>query len=187
MEKTLVLIKCDGVQRGLIGAVIGKFEQAGLKVIGLKLVQPDGKLAEKQYPEGPQWKATWERTKKAYDEKGLEFKETVEQLTARLRKGLIDYLAAGPVAAMVLEGNEAIANVRKMVGATSPTRADPSSIRGMYTTDSYELADKSKRSVKNIIHASDSVESADKEIALWFSKKELIEYKRTDEDALYRL
>jgi nucleoside-diphosphate kinase len=185
MERTLVLIKPDGVKRGLIGAIIKKFETAGLKVVAIKMIKPDAKMAQTHYPEGPQWKDSWERTKKGYAEKGIPYNETLEQMTKRLRSGLLDYITDQPIIALVIEGNEAISCVRKITGATSPERADPSSIRGMYSTDSYTLADNAKRSVKNLIHASDSVKSANAEIAVWFSKKEIVEYKRADEDAIY--
>jgi nucleoside-diphosphate kinase len=185
MERTLVLIKPDGIKRGLIGAVIKKFETTGLKVVALKMVTPDEKLAAIHYPEGPQWKDTWERTKQGYKEKGTPYTETLEQMTKRLREGLLQYLNSGPIVAMFIEGNEAVGSVRKITGATSPARADPGSLRGTYSTDSYEIADKAKRSIKNIVHVSDSVPNAEKEIAVWFSKKDIVTYKRADEDAIY--
>lgn len=171
-----MLIKPDGIEKKVVGAVISRFEDAGFKIIGLKLVRPDKKLAEAHYPESDSWKVTWERTKKGYEDKGLEYSETLEQLTKRLRGGLIEYITDMPVIAIVLTGNDVIATVRKICGATSPDRADPTSIRGMYSKDSYEKADKEKRSVRNIMHASDSVETAEKEISLWFTKKELVDY-----------
>ncbi|MCL4372269.1 nucleoside-diphosphate kinase [Candidatus Marsarchaeota archaeon] len=185
-EKTLVLVKPDGVKRALIGRVISKFEDAGLKVVALKMVLPTKELAEKHYPLDEEWYTNaWKNTKKGYDEKGIEFKETPLQLGTRVRGWLVEALTSGPVVAMVIEGNDAVAAVRKLAGATAPNRADPSTIRGMYSTDSYDLSDSKKRVLKNVVHASDSVPNANKEISVWFGGKEIISYDRADAEALY--
>ncbi len=186
MERTLVLVKPDGVKRALIGKVIARFEDAGLKVTALKMLRPDDDIAGRHYPLDEEWYTNaWKNTKKGYDEKGLDFKETPLQLGKRVRSWLIVSLTSGPIVAMVVSGNDAIASVRKIAGATAPNRADPSSIRGMYTTDSYDLSDARKRVVRNIVHASDSVPTAEREIKVWFSDKEIMDYKRADEDAIY--
>ena len=95
------------------------------------------------------------------------------------------HLMTGPIVALVVEGNDAVASVRKIVGSPSPNRADPSTIRGMFSTDSYELADSNKRTTLSIIHASDSVKTAAREIGIWFDKKQVYDYRRADEDLLY--
>ncbi len=183
MESTLVLVKPDGVQRGLIGIVINRFERVGLKVTAMKMVLPTRELAEKHYPLEKEWyEALWKKTKEGYESKGIPFKETPIGIGTRVRNGLIEALTSGPVVAVVVEGNSAISIVRKIVGATNPEKADPGSIRGMFTTDSYDLADRNKRAVRNIAHASDSPETAKKEIATWFTKDEINRYKRADED-----
>ena len=102
-----------------------------------------------------------------------------------MRDYLIDYLSSGPVAAIVFEGNEAIFITRKIVGATESRQADPSTIRGMYSADSYGIADSKERAVKNIVHASEDPKTAQREIGVWFKKSEIISYKRADEDSLY--
>ena len=127
----------------------------------------------------------WNNTKKSYDSKGEEFTETPAQTGRRVRNMLIKHITSGPVVAMVIEGNESVDIVRKICGATSPSRADPSTIRGSLASDSYSLADTSKRSVKNIVHASDSARSAQREISVWFSSDEINGYARADEPALY--
>ncbi|MCL5430003.1 MAG: nucleoside-diphosphate kinase [Candidatus Marsarchaeota archaeon] len=188
MERSLVLVKPDGVLRGLTGVVISRIEQAGLKVIGLKLVVPDKKLAERHYPWDPKWaQQIWDRTKKAMDAKGekMPAKDATEY-GQFIRSTLMNYIVGRPVVAIVVEGNDAIASIRKICGATSPHLAEPGSIRGMYSTDSYDLANLQKRSVVNIMHASDSVTTADKEIPVWFTEKELVKYKRADEDTIYK-
>jgi nucleoside-diphosphate kinase len=186
MERTLVLVKPEGVKRALIGKVIGRFEDTGLKVTALKMLLPNRDIASRHYPLDEEWYTNaWKNTKKGYDEKGLEFKETPLQLGERVRSWLIESLTSGPVVAMVVAGNDAIASVRKIAGATAPNRADPYSIRGMYSTDSYDLSDTRRRVVRNIVHASDSVPTAEREIKVWFTDNEISDYKRADEDAVY--
>ncbi|MCL4411338.1 nucleoside-diphosphate kinase [Candidatus Marsarchaeota archaeon] len=186
IERTLVLVKPDGVRRALIGKVISRFEDAGLKVVALKLTLPDKKLAGMHYPLDKEWYTNaWKNTKKGYDEKGLKMDETPLQLGERIRGWLMESLTGGPVVAMVVEGNDAIAAVRKIAGATAPNRADPSSIRGMYSTDSYDFSDSKKRVLRNIVHASDSTPTAEREIGVWFSSKDIASYKRSDEDVIY--
>ena len=144
MERTLVLIKPDGVQRGLIGEITKRLENRGLEITGLKLVFPDKALAEKHYS----------------DHKGKPFYE-----------GLLRYITGGPVVAMVLEGPEAILGVRQTMGATAPNEASPGTIRHDFAL----IRD------RNLTHASDSVENAEKEIAIWFDKSEIIEWKMVQE------
>ncbi|MGC8675981.1 MAG: nucleoside-diphosphate kinase [Candidatus Micrarchaeia archaeon] len=186
IERTLVLIKPDGVYRSLVGRIITEFENAGLKIVAMKLVKPTKELAMKHYPADEGWyNALWEKTKKSFEEQGKQFNETPQQTGDRVRGYLVDYIAGKPVVAMVVEGNEAIQNVRKLAGATSPSKADPSTIRGKYTTDSYDLADYKGRAVKNIVHASDGKDTAEREIGTWFDESEIVEYKRADEDVMY--
>jgi nucleoside-diphosphate kinase len=185
-EKTFVLIKPDGVYRALIGAVIAKFESAGLKVVALKMVTPDQELAGKHYMADETWmKSVGVKTKAAYKEKGINVNETELEIGKRIRNQLLSYLTEGPVVAMVIEGNDAIYVTRKIVGGTEPRKADPSSIRGMYSSDSYEAADKSKRAVKNILHASEDPATAEREISVWFKKSEITSYKRADQHHIY--
>ena len=148
---------------------------------------PDKKIAEKHYPWDPAWAQNiWNKTSKVYEAKGQKMPaKDWEEFGKRIRSTLMNYIVGRPVVAMVIEGNDAVASVRKICGATSPHVADPGSIRGMYSTDSYEASDKTGRSVVNIMHASDSVATAEKEIPVWFTEKEIIRYKRTDEDAIF--
>ncbi|MCL4389107.1 MAG: nucleoside-diphosphate kinase [Candidatus Marsarchaeota archaeon] len=181
-ERTLVLIKPEGVKRAISGRIISKFEDAGLKVVAMKMVLPDRKLAEEHYPLDKEWyENAWLNTKKGMDARGIRIKETPIELGRRLRGMLMKHLTSGPVLALVLEGNDAVASVRKLCGSPSPNRADPSTVRGAFSTDSYEAADREGRTTRSIMHASDSVKTANREISIWFAKKELLDYKRADE------
>jgi nucleoside-diphosphate kinase len=140
-ERTLVLIKPDAVQRLLTGRLIGRFEERGLKIVGLRLVAVDRGLAERHY--------AVHRAKPFFG-------------------GLVDFITSSPLVAMALEGPNAIAVVRTMVGATRPHEAAPGTIRG----------DLALETAQNLVHASDSPETAAAELALWFSEGELLDYDR---------
>ena len=141
MERTLVLVKPDGVQRGLIGEVIGRLERRGLRLVAAKFIQVSRDLAETHY--------AIHKGKPFYD-------------------GLIEYITSAPVMAMVWGGPNAVAAIRQTMGATRPTEAAPGSIRHDYAL---EVG-------RNLTHASDSIENGIKEIALWFSPAELVDWKR---------
>ncbi len=141
MQRTLVIVKPDGVQRALTGKILARFDERGLKLVALKLVQVDRALAEKHYAV----------------HQGKFFYE-----------GLVNYITSSPVVVMVLEGHEAIAVVRKMVGATRPWEAEAGTIRGDFAL----------MGLRNLIHASDSPETAASEIALWFKPEEIHPYER---------
>ena len=178
-EQALVLLKHDVIQRSLIGKIITRFEDSGLKIIGAKMIWPDESLALKYYPFNEEWALeVFKKTKKVYDEKGkkFEYKDRKEHgLT--IQKWLVNFLKEGPVITLVLEGPHAIEIIRKMIGSTEPRQATPGTIRGDFAVaESYALADSKKRALRNLIHASDSVENAQREIAVWFDNKELHNY-----------
>ena len=154
IERTLVVLKPDAVQRQLVGEIITRFERAGLKIVGMKMVWIDKNFAKKHYE---------------------------VHLDKPFYKFLESMITEGPVIAMVLEGIHAVEIVRKICGPTEPRKAPPGTIRGDYAMHSYEYADNRKSAVKNLIHASDSVENAKKEILLWFSQEELFNYKTVHE------
>lgn len=154
MEQTLVLLKPDAVDRGLVGEIITRFERAGLKVAGLKMVQAKKEHAERHYTE-----------------------DLAKRRGQHVRDLMIEMITSGPIVAIVLEGVEAVDVVRKMVGTTEPKSAAPGTIRGDYSHVSFAHADSRKIGVYNLIHASGSREEAPQEIAVWFTEGELLEHR----------
>jgi nucleoside-diphosphate kinase len=186
-ERTLVIIKPDGVQRSLIGEVIGRFERVGLKLVASKFAVADVDSVEKHYTVDPNWKKNvGEKSIAAYEKQGKEcpFKDPVEMGNFVLGK-LRNYITSGPVMMMVWEGAHSVAIVRKLVGGTEPRTSDVGTIRGDFVHDSYEIADVDGRSVRNVIHASGSPEEAEHEIAIWFKPEEVIDYRLIQEAILY--
>ena len=186
-ERTLVLIKPDGVQRTLVGEIVGRFERVGLKLVAMKMLVVDGAHVEKHYTLDPEWRRiTGEKTIKSYKEKGLTPpSEDPLEITAVILKNLVKYMTSGPVIAMVWEGAHAVKIVRKLVGGTEPLTSDVGTIRGDYVLDSYQLSDTGKRSVRNLVHASGSVPESENEIKHWFNEKELVDYRLVQERILY--
>ncbi len=186
MEKVLVVMKPDGIERGLTGAVLARFETAGLKLVAIKMLKAKKELVEKHYTNDEEWLlSVGKKAREAALAKGEKVAETDKEIGTRVRNALIRELTRVPVVAFVLEGNAACDVARKIGGSTEPRKADPGSIRGMYSNDSYSLADIKKRSVRNICHISENAEIAEKEIKVWFSDSEMVSYKRSDEDVLY--
>jgi nucleoside-diphosphate kinase len=181
IEQTLVLIKPDGVQRNIIGKIISRFEDTGLKIAGIKMVQPTADLAGKHYILDEEWaKKLFNRTKETYEKEGkkVEYNNHIDMGKA-IQERNISYLQEGPVVALVIEGPHAIELIRKMVGHTEPRQALPGTIRGDFSSvESYAVSDGKKRSIRNLIHASDTVDNAKREIALWFNKNEVHNYKK---------
>lgn len=190
-EKTLVLIKPDGVKRGLVGEIIGRFERAGLKLVGMKLMQPERKFAAGHYPNpDDQKRIRGQRTLDNYKKAGLDPKtelgtDNVMKIGELVIEWTVDTMISGPVVAMVLQGNHSVEVVRKLVGGTIPSEALPGTIRGDFSKDSPALANAQKRAVKNVVHASGTIEEAHVEVPYWFSEEELVDYKRSDEDVAF--
>jgi nucleoside-diphosphate kinase len=191
VERTLVLIKPDGVARGIIGEILHRFERAGLKMIGLKLIWPGEELADSHYPNDDDYKKSiGDKALASCKEKGVDpvkelGSDDAIEIGQMVRDTLIRSLTWGPIVAIALEGNEVITQVRTMVGSTSPSLAAPGTIRGDFSTDSYKLANVKRRALRNIVHASATPEESDHEVGLWFSADELVAYKRTDEDVMF--
>lgn len=186
-EQTLVLVKPDGVQRGLIGEVIKRYEQCGLKLVALKLVIPTKDKALKHYSVDPEWAfKTGTKSIESWKAKGLNppTNDPVE-LAEKVRQQLVQFLSSGPVVAMVWQGMNAIGIIRKITGGTEPLTSVPGTIRGDYTIDSYYAADADQRAVRNIVHASGSVGEAQKEMEIWFTKEEILNYRLVSESTIY--
>lgn len=162
IERTFVMIKPDGVKRALVGDVISRFEKAGLKLVGMKMLHVDENFAKQHYTE-----------------------DITVRRGERVRRDLVTFVTEGPVVAMVWEGISAIDIVRKIVGPTEPKAALPGTIRGDYAHVSFAYADKKQIAVKNIIHASSDSADAQREIALWFAENELFSYQNVHDAHLY--
>ena len=188
IERTLILVKHDGVQRGLVGEVIKRFENKGLKIAALKMILPSQELAEKHYKVTPEAiEKTGGNTIKAYEAKGIEVKESKEEITKRVFGWLQKYLMEGPVVAIVFEGYHAIEIGRKIVGHAEPRQAELGTIRGDYAIESYALADKEERPLRNIMHASGNKEESDNEVPLWFSESEIFDYDKDDWKVIHKM
>jgi nucleoside-diphosphate kinase len=185
-EQTLVIVKPDGVQRGLIGEVIRRYERVGLKLVALKMTVPAEDLVERHYLVDPGWRMkTGQKTIDTYKRKGqkppLEDPLKVSEITlGKLKR----FMVSGPVIPMVWQGMHAVEVVRKITGGTEPLTAPMGTIRGDFTMDSFEISDEDNRATRNIVHASGSPEEAEKEIALWFKPEELLEYRLVGEAIL---
>ncbi len=192
IEKTVVLIKPDGVRRGLSGEIISRFEKMGLKVIAMKMIWIDKEFAGKHYPMSREelLKGIGEKTLKTYEKYGKDPKEELGtmdplEIGKLVNNWNMEFLTSGPVVAMLLQGIHAIDNVRMIAGNTLPVFAEPGTIRGDYSIDSPALANTKKRSVRNLVHASGNVEEAEYERQLWFKEEEIYDYKRADEDVMF--
>jgi nucleoside-diphosphate kinase len=188
-ERTFVAVKPDGVQRSLIGEIIKRYEQVGLKLVALKIVIPTEDQAYKHYYEvgGEAWvENLGVKARASYEKKGKQSPfATNKENGDFVLKGLVKYLSSGPIVAMVWQGNQAVDLVRKITGGTEPLTSDVGTIRGDYTLDTYALADTDGRAVRNLIHASGSVEDSEKEIALWFKPEEVLSYRLIADEILY--
>lgn len=177
IEQTLVIVKPDGVQRGLVGNIMSRFETAGLKMVAMKMAWPDKETVGKHYADDPDYyQSQWEKVKKGAEERGEKFTETAQELGTRIREANMRYLSTGPVVVIVLEGNAAIENVRNIIGGTNPIAADVGTIRGDLTIDDFAQADTESRAVRNLMHASGDVDDAKREIELWFNSDEIHDY-----------
>lgn len=189
-ERTLVLVKPDGVKRGLTGEVIRRIEQRGLKVIALKMVVVDRRHVEQHLPSDPEWaKRLGDKSLKTFTEYDLDpVKHMGTKDRAKIgqdvKSWVLDYLTSGPMVAMIVEGTHAVDMVRKLAGNTLPVFAEMGTIRGDYSVDSPAVANLEKRSVHNMLHASETPAEAKNEIALWFKPAELHDYRRTEEDLM---
>lgn len=186
-ERTLVVIKPDGVQRSLIGEIVKRYEASGLKMVGMKMLVPTPEHVEAHYTLDPNWRrVTGEKTIKSYIEKGMTPpSQDPLEITAKILANLKKYLSSGPVVAMVLQGAHAVKIVRKITGGTEPLTSDVGSIRGDFVLDSYQMADEDGRAVRNLAHASGSVDEANMEIPHWFKQDELTNYRIIHEEILY--
>lgn len=192
IERCLVLIKPDGVVRGLCGEIISRLEKTGLKLIAAKFVWPSKELAEKHYPADREEfiVGMGKKTLENYQEIGIDPVEQMgtddpKKIGLTIREWLIEMITSGPVLAMVWEGPLVVSLLRKLAGNTLPYKAEPGTIRGDFSFDSSSLANFHHRAIKNLVHVSGSKDEAEYEIPLWFSQEEIIAYKRVEEDVMF--
>jgi len=192
-ERTLVLVKPDGVMRGLTCQILQRFEQAGLKIVGLKILRTTRSQLDNHFPQSEEWilgmgQKTLD-TCAEYDIDPMEILNTRDprEIGEIIKEWNYLYLMMGPVVAVVFEGIHAIDVVRKLVGHTLPYRADPGTIRGDFSINSPDLANVAGSACKNLVHASANREEAEQEIQCWFSQKELISWERADEFLMFLL
>ena len=192
-EKTVVIIKPDGVKRGLTGEIIRRIEQRGLKIIALEMIWATKEQMDAHYPKDREWITNLGRnTARAYEEYKLATTiredygtDDLFEVGKLVRQWLIDFMTSGPIVKMVVSGLHAIAMVRKIVGPTIPSFAEMGTIRGDFSVDSPALANAAHRAVRNLVHASGNAAEAENELALWFAPEQIHAYKRAEEDVMF--
>lgn len=184
-EKTFVMIKPDGVKKGLIGEIIRRFEQRDLKIVALEMFQPTREQIDNHYPKDEKWIARLgEKTLATYEKYSVDpinelNTDNQKEIGLMVRTWLVDYMTSAPLVRMVVQGIHAVDMVRKIVGVTMPYLADMGTIRGDFSNDSPILANTEKRAIMNLIHASETKEEAEHEIKHWFGDNPpIFNYKR---------
>jgi nucleoside-diphosphate kinase len=182
-EKTFVMVKPDGVRKGLVGEIIKRFEQRDLKIVALEMFQPTRDQIDNHYPKDEKWiTRLGEKTSATYQKYGYDLNELgttdLLEIGKLVRAWLIDFMISAPMVRMVVQGVHAVDMVRKIAGPTMPYLADMGTIRGDYSADSPALANKEKRAVANLVHASETAEEAAHEIKYWFGASPIYSYKR---------
>ena len=185
-ERTFVIIKPDGIQRSMIGEILSRFERTGLKFTAMRLVVPTAEQCWAHYNKDEAWfQSKGERIVKGREENGLPVEKAAIEYGRDIIGQLVTFMTSGPVLTMVIEGNQSVGIVTKLVGGTEPLTSDIGTIRGDLTLDSYDLAGLDGRAVRNLIHCSDKPEEAEREIKIWFEEKEIIKYRSINEAMLY--
>lgn len=186
-ERTFVILKPDSVQRSLVGEILRRFENMGLKIVGMKMLRATEEQVWAHYNKNDEWflkkgtQSVENRTKA-----GMPIEKEASEYGKDIIRGAVKYIMASPVIALVLEGNQSVAVVKKLVGGTEPTTSDVGTIRGDYTLDSYAMSDyDGTRSIRNLVHCTDKVEEAEFEINLWFKPEEIFDYKHIQDIMLY--
>jgi nucleoside-diphosphate kinase len=185
-ERTFCMIKPDGVMRGLMGEIIKRFEQRGLKIIAMKMTHVSRDHVDAFYPKNPEWiNRLGEKTLGTFTEYDIDpvkamGTDSKEEIGMQVRGNLVDFIASGPVIPMVIEGIHGIAVVRKLIGATLPIFAEPGTVRGDYSHDAPTAANMENRTIFNLVHASETKDEAAHEIKHWFKEEEIFDYDRSD-------
>lgn len=185
-ERTFVILKPDAIQRSLVGEIIQRLERTGLKFVAVKMLIATRDQAKAHYGKDDAWcTKVGQRTVDQLAGEGKKAEKTALEYGRDVLNGLFDFLTCSPVVIMALEGNQAVGVVKKIVGGTEPLTSDVGTIRGDLTTDSYSLTNMDGRPLRNLVHCSDSVKEANREIATWFRPEDLLAYKHINERMLY--
>lgn len=185
-EQTLVILKPDAVQRGLIGEIIKRIENTGLKLVALKITMATEEQIWKHYNKDDEW--FLKKGQRTIEEKrlaGLSIEKEAIEYGKDIIRSLVKFMSCGPVVPMVWEGNQAVGIVKKITGSTEPLSSDGGTIRGDYTLDSYALSSIDDRAVRNLVHCSDPLSDAAREIPIWFTAEEILKYRLISEQILY--
>lgn len=185
-EQTLVILKPDAIQRSLMGTIVSRIENTGLKFVAMKMLLPTADQCWKHYNKDDEWFMK-KGTRIVDDRKAqnLPIEKEAMEYGKDIIKSNVDFFTSGPVLAFVVEGNQSVAIVKKLVGGTEPTTSDVGTIRGDLTVDSYALSSIDNRAVRNLVHCSDSPEEALREIPIWFSPEDILKYRLVQEQILY--
>ena len=185
-ERTLVILKPDALQRSLIGEIIRRIERVGLKLVAVKLLLATEEQCWAHYQKDDEWYL--KKGQRVIDDRKAHSltidKEPLEYGKDIIRT-IVDYMVSGPALGLVIEGLGAVAVSKKLVGSTEPSTSDVGTIRGDFTIDTYGVSALDNRAVRNLVHCSDCPEEAEREIPLWFEKKEIIDYRLVQEQILY--
>lgn len=185
-EKTLVIVKADGVQRSLIGEIIKRVERTGLKIVALKMIVPTKEQCWKHYNKDDAWFIKkGERAIQNRNDMGMPVEKEAIEYGKDIIRALEKYITSGPAVAFVVEGNSAVGIVKKLVGGTEPSTSDIGTIRGDFTIDSYSICDLDGRAVRNLVHCTDNPAESSYEIPIWFNKNEIISYRLAQDEILY--
>ena len=185
-ERTVVILKPDAIQRSYIGEIISRLERTGLKFIAFKFLLATEDQCWEHYHKDEAWfMQKGSRIIEDRKRQGLPIEKDALEYGKDIIRSNVEFFTASPVLAMVLEGNQAVAIVKKLVGSTEPTTSDVGTIRGDLTLDSYELSSVDGRAVRNLMHCSDSLEEATRELKIWFTDNDIINYRLVAEQILY--
>lgn len=185
-ERSFVILKPDAVQRSLMGEITKRFEQTGLKVTAMKMFMATEEQCLKHYNKDDEWfLKKGERVVEDLKASGKEITKEPIEYGRDIIRTIVHYMTAAPVVGMVIEGNQAVAVVSKLVGTTEPSTSDVGTIRGDYTVDSYGHSAHEDRAVRNLVHQSESPEEAEREIAIWFKDDEIMDYTTAQERIMY--
>ncbi len=185
-ERSLVLLKTDAVQRSLVGEIIKRFEQTGLKISAMKMVEATEAQLLDHYNKDDVWyQKKGEGIVEDLKSQGREIEKEAIEYGKDIIRTVVKYMQASPIVALVFEGNKAVSVVTKIVGSTEPSTSDVGTIRGDYTVDSFGHATYENRAVRNLVHQSESPEEAEREIKIWFKDDEIMEYTTAQERIMY--